>query len=167
VATEVHFPRRGELRTRDARAVYGSEFKTMPYVDVLVLDAGHGAPVAGRIELSYTPSGLSMRRAFVCPTCRSCKHLLLARHGRLACAGCHRAHLTRRQREHRNSSWTEFGGRREDALLRLLRPTVVRTKARLTDARRLVWDILALDRARVGELRQQLADLEVCVRAAR
>jgi hypothetical protein len=165
LATEAPFPRRGELRTRDVRVAYGNKFKALTGVDVSVLDAAHGVPVTARVELGDVRSGRSCRRALVCPSCRACRHLLLARNGRLACAGCHGMRLTRRQREHRTLNWRR-GVKEEDALHRLLRPTVVRTKARLAEARRLVRDILAVDQARVRELRQQVADLELCVRAA-
>jgi hypothetical protein len=166
VATEAPFPRRGELRTRDVRVVYGEQFKAMTSVDVLVLDSGHGMPVAARVDLGEVRSGRTRRRALVCPVCGECRHLLLARNGRLACAGCQGVRLTRRQREHRTLNWRR-GAREEDALHRLLHPTAEKTRARLMEARRLVRDILATDQARVGELRQQVADLEVCAKAAR
>ena len=158
---EVVFPRPGELRTRDLRAVYGSELLRMTDVDVLVLDAEHGVPVAGRIELADVRCGPGTRRELVCPKCRAGRYVLLARSGVLACGRCHRAR-TRHQRERTLADWYRRGGREEDRLLRLLSPTAGRTPAKLEMARQLTFDIVSADRARLLGLQQELATLIAC-----
>jgi hypothetical protein len=166
VATEVVLPRPGELRTRDLRAVYGTELLRMVEVDVLVMDADHGVPVAAHVELADMRAGLRRRRALVCPSCRRCRHLLLARAGVLACGECHRQR-TRRQRYRTMADWCRRSGREEDRLLRLLRPTSSPNNVKLDAARELARDIVISDRARLAGLQEELAMLAACVESRR
>ncbi len=165
LAFEVALPRRGEVTTRDVRAGLGCEFRHADHVDVVVLDADGGAPVAARIELTVVRSGWSHRRALVCPACRCARHLLLARGGTLRCSTCLQ-HRTRRQAERTCYEFRRGGGAQEDELLRMLlsrwKPL---TPARLERARSLVNGLLDGDRARVAVLRTQVERLGA-VRAA-
>jgi hypothetical protein len=163
LAFEVVLPRRGEVTTRDLRAVCGADLQRLEYVDIVVLEADGGMPVAARIELADVRSGWSRRRAFVCPTCRKGRHLLLGRGGKLQCSTCHQFR-TRRQTERTCDDFTKRGGRQEDQLLRLLSPRWRgTTSVRLVKARRLVGALLETDRARVALLREQLEALRMAV----
>ena len=159
-AVEVALPRRGEVTTRDVRAVLGRDLQHADHVDVVVLDAGGGAPVAARIELTLVRSGWSQRRALVCPACREARHLLLARGGTLRCGTCLQ-YRTRRQAERTCHDFTKGGGAQEDELLRILlsrwRPL---TQARLAKARLLVTELLEGDRARLAVLMAQVERLK-------
>ena len=162
-AFEVALPRRGEVTTRDLRAVYGADLQRLEHVDVVVLDADGGMPLAARIELMDVRSGWSRRRALVCPACRRGRHLLLGRGGKLKCSTCHRFR-TRRQTERSCGDFTTRGGLQEDRLLRLMLPRwSAPTSVRLLEARRLVTSLLEKDRARVALLREQLQALRMAV----
>ncbi len=161
-AVEVAVPRRGEVTTADLRAVYGADLQHMDHVDVLVLDADGGMPVAAKIALTLVRSGWSSRRAMVCPACHEACHLLLARGGALKCRRCHR-HRTRRQRERSCVEWNRMGGEAEDRLHRLLLRPGLMTPGRLTAAQGLVQSLLAADRARVARFRTTLEALTVLV----
>jgi hypothetical protein len=138
----------------------------MTDVDVLVIDAEHGVPVAGRVELTDLRSGPGVRRALVCPKCRAGRYILFARSGVLACGGCHRLR-TRHQRERTMADWYRRGGREEDRLLRLLAPMASHTPAKVEMARQLVLDIVSSDRARLLGLQQELATLAACAGSLR
>jgi hypothetical protein len=161
---EVAMPRKGELSVRDLRSVYGADLRDKSDVDVLVLDVADGVPIAARVELSQSRWGWSYRTVLVCPTCRDCKITLLARAGKLQCKACHRE-LTRRQRERTGADFLRRSGREEDRLLRLLRPAVEPSATKITEARRLVQDIVTADRARLEELQRQFSGLKSALEA--
>ena len=161
LALEVCLPRRGEVTTRDVRAVCGGELQHLQHVDLLVLDADGGVPIARSIELTEVRSGPSRRLALVCPACREARHLLLARGGALKCGTCHR-YRTRRQAERTCTGFTKLGGQLEDQLLRLVVPRWRRTTpARMVEAQRLVQLLLDGDRAQVEKLRQDVSALQI------
>ena len=151
-------PRRGELRGRDLRAVFGARLRELQHVDVVVV-AGNGTPIAGRLALVNVAAGHGTRRAMVCPACREPRHLLLAREGALKCSQCLRCR-TRRQQEVHRADFRRRGGREEDRLLRhLLTPSRRRTATTLRDARHLANLLLHADRVRVAALRERLERL--------
>ena len=119
-------PRRGEVRTRDLRATLGEELFILDYVTVTVV-AQTGGAITARVELTDLRAGLRTHRAFLCPSCREPRHLLIliAVEGALKCGKCHR-HRTRRQTEWHLRSWNRLGGQLEDRMLRLLHPRLPR-----------------------------------------
>ena len=155
-------PRKGEVRTRDLRAVYGDRLNELGHVDVVVV-ADAGAPVAARIYLMDRTAGRGVQRALVCPACEQPRYVLLAKEGCLKCSRCHR-HRTRRQLERHLASWNRLGGQQGDQLLRLLqRPTARPTPASMQQATQLVRHLLAADQVRTNRLREELASLSAYV----
>jgi hypothetical protein len=159
-------PRRGEVRVRDVRETYGPAFTALELVDVLVLDANGGVPVAATVAMTDLPGGRRIARAFSCPGCSRAVLLLLARGGLLRCGKCHRF-LTRRQRERTLADFVRRGGQLEDELLRMLPPSRSISSTRIEEARRLAMALLAADRVRLAELRRQLRELTELAEARR
>jgi hypothetical protein len=153
---EATAPRLGEVHVRDLRAALGHALDELDDVDVVVL-AEEGGAIAARVELTSVRSGPSTRRAFVCPTCREPRFLLLARKGALQ---CNRHQRTRRQTELHRADFQRRGGLEEDKLLRLLLTVWRRrTPSRMKEAQRLADLLLRADQGRVAVLRQQLQTL--------
>jgi hypothetical protein len=150
-------PRKGEVRTRDLRAVYGDRLNELGHVDVLVV-ADAGTPLAARIYLMDRPAGRGVQRALVCPACEQPRYVLLAKDGCLKCSQCHR-HRTRRQLERNLASWNRLGGRQGDQVLRLLLRPTRPTPARMEQAIRLARQLVSTDRVRAAQLREELSAL--------
>jgi hypothetical protein len=163
---EVTSPRRGELRTRDVRAVFGPAFLELDSVSVLVLDQYGSTPIATTVELIDMPGGRGAHRAFVCQGCREPRRLLLARQGKLQCRTCHRFR-SRHQAERTLADWRRRGGREEDALFRLLRPGPALTITKVTQAIVLAKEIVAADRMRLTDLQENVAAVRVAVATSR
>jgi len=147
-------PRRGEVRTRDLRAVYGRQLAELRHVDVVVV-AEAGVPVTARLEIVDVACGHGTRRAIRCPACGQPRHVLVALEGALRCTRCHR-HRTRHQLERHLANWNRRGGKEEDKVLRLLLRTPSATPEGMQEARRLVHLLLDADRARLDRLQQDL-----------
>ena len=155
--------RRGEIRTRDLRSVYGDGLNELDYVDVVVISE-EGVPQAARITLTMVSFGSAHQRAFICPSCQEPRHLLLARRGKIQCSTCHRRR-SRRQKEHHFAAWNRLGGRQEDQLVRLLLRPTRPTPARMHQATRLAHLLLNTDRVRAAQLREELNALMTAVQS--
>ncbi len=157
VASEVIFPRLGELRVCDLGAVYGAGLLGMEQVDALVLSID-GA-VAARVTLGRLRSGSRVHAGLVCDGCANVVRLLAVRDSELRCRRCLNLR-TERQRARTTADWYRRGGRETDQLLRLLAsPTRHLTSRRLRDARRLAQQIVDTDRARVARIKEDLQAL--------
>lgn len=155
-------PRVGELRMMDLRAVYGASLGSMAGLDVVVLDADGGMPVAAHVQFGELRAGRGYHCAILCPACGAGRSLLLALRGVLKCRACH-GHQTRRALERHRADWTRRGGREEDAILRAFQPARHLTAVRLEQARDLAAALAAADQLRVSELQDRLSALSAAM----
>ncbi len=156
--------RRGELRTSDARATYGVAFRSLQFVDVMVLDASSGPPATARVLLVDVRAGHRLHRVFACPGCHGPRHVLLAKEGTLRCGRCVGAR-TRRQLERTRADWNRRGGQAEDELMRLLDSKRRMTLGRLARAIELERALVAADIGRYAEIACRVAKLLTAAKA--